>query len=271
MHRLFIVFTSAVLFAGCSLLQKDIGRVPTDPSDESWLLAKTYPPDPSEQYASEVQALFDQPYIDPLTRYFQKYRGSSVRASQIAQIREERDRRCEAVAERYASGPLTQQALASYKAGYAFSCPKDVAAYADRLARRQAPAEEEELANTDTEKAPAREEPSQQLKDCYLLTEIRNFSEALKACREPAERGDIQSQTNMALIAYTMEDYAAAYTWARKAAPDSSEAAYLLGRMYTAGKGTVRNNAEAKKWYSEAARQGHTGAKVALDESQIGQ
>ena len=106
---------------------------------------------------------------------------------------------------------------------------------------------------------------SQALSDCYLLTSIRNYSAAREACRQPAEQGDVKSQANMALIAHTFEDYDSAYEWARKAAPDSGDASYLLGRMYASGRGVEQNSDQAVYWYNKAAGQGHKDARAALD------
>lgn len=210
----------------------------------------------------EVEQLFAQPYIDPLTRYLRDHAGDTGRVLQLRRVGQERERRCEAIAGRYREGPLNAPTLARYQAGYQFSCPDDVEAYARRL--RQQQASQAAVAPESTEPHPADETLSRQLNDCYLLTTIRNFTAALKACREPAESGDLKAQTNMALISYALQDYANAGYWAREAAPDSGTASYLLGEMYAAGLGVAQSHKEAEAWYSQAVKLGHPGAKAAL-------
>ena len=217
-----------------------------------------------EEYELEMQQLFAQPYIDPLTRYLRRYSKDAARSPQLSQIRQERDRRCAAVAERYASAPLTATALEKYRAGYSFSCPADVEDYAGRL--RSQVEDSSSSAESETGAQQVARIPTQQLNDCYLLTEIRNFSEALKACRVPAEAGDLQAQSNMAQIAHAFQDHAVAYRWARQAAPDSPDAAFLLGQLYAEGDGVEQDAQAAETWYAKAARQGHAGAKAALVE-----
>ena len=76
----------------------------------------------------------------------------------------------------------------------------------------------------------------------------------------PAQAGDSQAQANLALIAHAFEDYPEAFQWARKAAGDSGEAAYLLGQMYAAGEGVAPSKQQAVYWYTKAAEQGHEQA-----------
>jgi hypothetical protein len=269
MYRFLVILIVALLLNGCGSLQREkIVEASSELVDKAGRalrsIGQSQAPD---DYDSELRPLFAQPYIDPLTRYLQRHRDDEPRASQLLQVRRERDRRCAAVAERYNADPLTAGALARYRAGYSFSCPQDVAAYAGQLKRQMA--EAAEPAEPAAPKPGQRQPPSvskQQLNDCYLLTAIRNFSEALKACRAPAEAGDVQAQNNMAQIAYAFRDHAVAYRWARQAAPESADAAYLLGQMYTAGQGVEQSSKKAETWYAKAARQGHAGAKAALGE-----
>ncbi|MDF0751451.1 hypothetical protein NLU14_14590 [Marinobacter sp. 71-i] len=215
-----------------------------------------------DPYQREQQALFDQPYIDPLTKYLAEHQGDPARESVLQQVRQERDLRCNAVAGQYASEPATEAVLERYDAGYSYSCPEQVAAFEERV-NRQASEPEAETAKVD----PANDSgvSDQTLSDCYLLTTIRNYSAARKVCHEPANNGDVRSQANMAMIAHAFEDYTSAREWAEKAAPASGAAAFLLGQMYSTGRGVGQDLDQAVYWYNEAARQGHKEAQAALD------
>ncbi|WP_166255811.1 tetratricopeptide repeat protein [Marinobacter salicampi] len=180
-------------------------------------------------------------------------------------MRRERDRRCAIVSERFNGRALTSETLASYRAGYAFSCPKEVDRFGQRLADQQSPAMEKAATEPPTVVS---SRLSKALNDCYLLTRIRNFSDALQACRGPAEDGDQRAQVNMALISHSLEDYSQAQKWARESAPDSPEAAFLLGRMYLGGQGVERDNESAQRWFAQAAQQGHPEAKAMLQRAE---
>lgn len=222
-------------------------------------------------FQRERDALFDQPYIDPLTDYLIEHYADDDRRSVLQQVREERDRRCEAVATEFTDEPSTRDALKRFNAGYAYSCPEQVAAFEERVNRQAAsprpPAPTPETPMSEPQPVTGSTEtiPDQALSDCYLLTTIRNFSAARQACREPADLGDIRSQANMALVAHAFEDYEEALRWARKAAAESEEAAFLLGQMYANGRGVSQNKNQAVYWFKEAARKGHKEAKTALD------
>lgn len=225
---------------------------------------------PEQQpYELQRQALFDQPYIDPLTDYLKEHGNDTDRESVLRQIEKERDRRCLAIAEDYSSKPATEQTLARYRAGYQYSCPAEVKAFSERVKRDQ-PQDQpvtavvvEDVEDNENGSGPERA-PEQSLGDCYLLTTIRNYSAAREACRESAESGDSRSQANMAMIAHAFEDYASALEWAQKAAPESSKASFLLGEMYAFGRGVEQNSEQAVYWYDMAANQGHEEARIAL-------
>ncbi|KPP96750.1 tetratricopeptide repeat protein [Marinobacter sp. HL-58] len=270
----FCVFLIA-LFTGCAgidtgrLVDSSADRPDRRTSETSETRETTEKSDDSPEprsFEKERQALFDQPYIDPLTDYLEEHGDDSERASVVRQVRDERARRCETIAREYAGEPATETALERYRAGYAYSCPEQVSAFAERLSRD---APENDTSGTEIEDSGTKEESSpddqQALGDCYLLTSIRNYSAAREACIEPAQAGDTRSQANMALIAHAFEDYSTALEWAEKAAPASSEASYLMGRMFASGRGVEQNMKQAIYWYNKAASQGHREAKAALD------
>lgn len=218
-------------------------------------------PAPASVPAREIEALFSQPYIDPLTRYLQQHGDDERRAEYLSQVLQERDRRCDMIAQRYATRPLTRQTLEQYRAGYGYSCPAQVAAFARRLAEvAPTAAEAQNTSAVAQTNAGANGDWSAQLNDCYLLTSIRNHGEARQACLEPAERGDARAQYNMALIARALGDYTDALHWAHMAADRSARARYLLGDLYAKGQGVAADDANALRWYREAAEMGDAAA-----------
>lgn len=237
---------------------------------------------PAGRYGQEVQPLFDQPYIDPLTEYLQQHEGDPERKAQLEHVRVERERRCAVVAHRYNTDEISETGLALYRRGYSFSCPADVAAYKARLdaletspeparkpvkSRSALAASETVQSEGDTRPAADRQKGtvSRQLNDCYLLTRIRNFSAALDACRGPAEDGVTGAQVNMARIQKALGNHEASYRWAREAAPVSGQAAYLLGDMYANGRGVAQDKDAATQWFNTAIELGYTEARSARD------
>lgn len=245
----------------------------------------------AQDLSAEVDALFEQPYIDPLTEYLHQHANDASRETQLQRVEIERERRCDVVARRYNSDEISKTNLALYRRGYSFSCPEDVAAYAARLesmgARpappqptRNTPAVEEPKVKSndvladesDGKDLPAQEtmvesdsvDPAQ-LNECYLLTRIRNFSGALKACLGPADAGVTGAQVSMARIQSALGQHEAAFGWATKAAPESGQAAYLLGTMYADGLGTAQDIEAARKWFRTATELGHREAAFALE------
>jgi len=273
MYRPYSCWLLVLLLSGCASI---------DGSRVTAIFSGSPEPDSSDtnRYQNEREALFNQPYIDPLTDYLIEHQGDPDRTSVLRQVRKERDRRCGTVADEYAGEPATEVVLERYNISYGYSCPEQVADFENRVDRQEVQKEPESKPKTapDTESQPVTakvSEPAdpankpvlsdQALSDCYLLTTIRNFSAARKACLEPAEKGDLRSQANMALIAHAFEDYTSAFKWAEKAAAGSGDAAFLLGQMFARGQGVSQNMDKAVYWYRQAASQGHKEARVALD------
>lgn len=284
MYRLLVSLTLLTFLTGCANLQ-DKGLFGS--SSEFFhrtgqALGKIGQPNPVVENNAELKALFDQPYIDPLTAYMRDVEGDPAKADLRAVVAEERDRRCAVIASRYDEKPVSADRLARYRAGYTLSCPADVATYAERVALLNvAPADPVEkpvaaqVAPETAEPVPAEsvaaEQPMdealrKQLNDCYLLTAIRNFSSALEACHAPADAGNVRAQTNMALISNALRDYGNAYRWATLAAPESGDAANLLGELYSQGHGVGADQAKAALWFEKAASLGHAGAKARMND-----
>lgn len=231
----------------------------------------TNTPEQADRHQAEKQALFDQPFIDPLTDYLIEHQSEPERRAVLQHIRRERDQRCATIAGEFAGEPATPAVLERYNRGYGYSCPQQVADFKINVERqlalskqKQQPAIEPAPVTPAVESSSEKRASDQALSDCYLLTTIRNFSAAREACLEPAENGDLRSQVNMARVAYAFEDYNSALAWAEKAAPESLDAAFLLGQMYARGLGVGQNMDQAVYWYNEAARQGHKEAQTAI-------
>ncbi|RBW48572.1 tetratricopeptide repeat protein [Marinobacter sp. F3R11] len=267
MYRLPVIMMSALLIAGCGNLKTSDVLSRTGEA-----LSKIGQKVPAADLDQEIKPLFDQPYIDPLTEYLHRYAGDPARTAQLEKVREERESRCAAIARRYNADEITETGLESYRRGYSFSCPQDVAAYEARLEampRAQAPEPSRPAASESLKGESGGHDEnlavSGQLNDCYLLTRIRNFSGALEACRGLAESGVAGAQASMAQIQNALGDHESAYRWALKAAPESGQAAYLLGEMYAQGAGVAQDKSKAAKWFLTSAELGHAGAQDALD------
>ncbi len=85
----------------------------------------------------ERQALFEQPYIDPLTRYLEEHAEDPRYAEVLTDISRERDRRCAAIADEFAERPANRETLARYRRGYLYSCPAEVNAFYTRVRQRR--------------------------------------------------------------------------------------------------------------------------------------
>jgi len=188
---------------------------------------------------SEVEQLLSQPYIDPLTRYCKRYAGDSTRLDQLERIEKERQRRCEKVAKDYQKLGKTTANLTKMSAGYGFSCPQQVEAFAALVT-----------------------DPT--YSECYLLVKLHNYREALEPCHGPAQNGDIRSQLNMAIISRELGDYKAALHWAALSAKYFPEAAFLMGELHANGQGTVQCDAKAVEWYEQSAEKNYAAAQTAL-------
>lgn len=187
----------------------------------------------------EVDALLAQPYIDPITRYLQRYEHEASHSSYLQILAEEQQRRCQAVAKRYQQQPKTPDVLKAYRAGYRFSCPEEVEHFSRQILQTQ-------------------------FSDCYLLTDLRNFSDALAPCEEAALAGDPRGQLNMALISKAQRNYEEARHWAQTAAQAFPEADLLLGELHADGLGGAKNLTVAKQHFTLAAEQGVVLAQIAL-------
>lgn len=216
----------------------------------------------------EVTALFAQKRIDPLTRYIEEHSGDASRAPQLARVARERELRCGEIAELYSQREPNRENLARLRRNYLYSCPLEVAEFANRASRAASLAAEvaDERAAPAPTSDPVVEPPDEPLqtavsrqlnRNCYLLFTIRNYRQAVDACREPAELGDAKAQHHMASMARVRGDHAAARDWAERSAQQKhAPAQLLLGQIYQEGRGVGRDEARARQLMRQAADAG---------------
>jgi TPR repeat protein len=210
-----------------------------------------------ERFQAEVDALLGQPLIDPLTRYLEQHSGDEARATYLAKVAGERDSRCQVIAKRYAGEAANPQNLQRMQRGYLYSCPGEVKAFASRVdsakpaaaARQTTPGAGSPGPTALTESLSRKE-----ANNCYMLFTIKNYRQALEACREPAQHGDAKAQHHMASLALTNRDHEAAAAWAtRSAGQQFAPGQLLLGNLYKDGRGVKKDPAQALKLMQQAA------------------
>src|SRR5690554_7949552 len=162
--RAVYVFIMMSLMAGCSVLP----------------LAGDAPDSRPGQLHLEAEQLLDQPLIDPLTAFLERYADTHAQAPEFRRIARERDSRCRAIGTRYARRAPTPETLDALRTGYQRSCPAQVEAFARRVPPAPAPSPAAPAV-----RSPVREAPG--TSDCYLLYAIRNTQQALPACTRAAE------------------------------------------------------------------------------------
>lgn len=249
------MFLALALLGGCTSMAKQ------EPSSA---------PEDHGALGEEVQALFAQQYIDPLTSYLEEHKGDTARAKELAAIRQERDKRCNAIAQSYSKRDRTEDNLATIRKGYQYSCPRVVdefAAVVEKAGKGDVPVAPDgslESAAGVTKADPITGHISQgtasaqaALDNCYLLFKIKNYREATDACRKPAEQGDARAQYNLAVIARALEVYPESLKWTRLAvAQNLPEGQYHLGLLYFHGQGVTQDYATALRWYETAGTAG---------------
>ncbi|MEH6565531.1 MAG: tetratricopeptide repeat protein [Halopseudomonas sp.] len=236
-------------------------------------LAQRFTGNPEEeQRHAEVQRLFDQGYIDPLTRYIQQHDGDADYAPYLEVVRAERSERCSVVASRYAAETADPATLGRLKRGYNLSCPEVVDNFAQRVAgaqsQEQPPARIEEISAA-VEKPAAPTKPaaarsgaaSSEAKDCYLLFSIKNFQQAAAPCEAAGAAGDAKAQHHLAVMAQTGQDSTRALSWARQSAEQGDASGQLLLAKLLSAEGEKK---EAFTWLQRAANQGQREADYLL-------
>lgn len=243
-----VIALSGLILAGCSTLPGDDGVAATT---GEWLtrsgeaigaqsrrLAEWFGRDEASddeamrpELLEERQTLLDQPYIDPLTRYLETHAEDPRYADVLTDLSHERDRRCAAIANKYAERPASRENLALYRRGYLYSCPAEVNAFYARVRKEEvrrpvARPRPESAPEPETDDALLAEHDEQveevldrrKSNDCYLLFTIRNLGEAKEVCRTPAEQGDARAQRHMGSMAELEGQLEEAMRWYRRAA-----------------------------------------------------
>lgn len=231
-----------------------------------------------KRYQQEIDALFAQSMIDPLTRYLETHSADGSRARQLQQVVAERDRRCGEIGRTYAGRDATSANLQRMRGGYLYSCPDEVQTFALRVKKERSAlvakqsaeprpsAEPQPASQVSAEPPPSLELASADFADalnrkrssnCYLLFTIKNYTQALEACRQPAERGDAKAQHHMGSVSLARRDYRSAVAWAeRSAAQEHAPGLLLLGRLYQDGQGVRQDQQRGLALISQAADQG---------------
>src|SRR5690554_5440337 len=202
--RAVYVFIMMSLMAGCSVLP----------------LSGDAPDSRPGQLHLEAEQLLDQPLIDPLTAFLERYAATHAQAPEFRRIARERDSRCRAIGTRYSRRAPTPETLDALRTGYQRSCPAQVEAFARRVPPAPAPSPAAPAAPSPAPEAPG-------TSDCYLLYAIRNTQQALPACTRAAEAGDAKARHHLASLLRTDLAVTEARHWARLAA----EAGYPPGQL----------------------------------------
>src|SRR5690606_24599153 len=208
----------------------------------------------------EAQRLLDQPRIDPLTQFLEQH-AHAAGTSIYQQLVRERDSRCRAIGTRYAAEPPTAETLARLRAGYQYSCPGQVATFAERVdnsapTRQSSAPRADQLSAQDPPRVPQR-----QINSCYLLFTIKNYQQALPACSAAAEAGDAKAQHHLASILKVNGKAEQALVWANRSAEQQYGPGQLLvAQLYQQGLGTAVDQQKALILIEDAAGRGVAAA-----------
>ncbi len=165
MRHLFIIFILAFL-AACT----PDSIIKTEP--EPIRVEPTEPAEPATTTADEdVQILFSQKYIDPLTDWLAKNEKDKKLATEISRVTAEREKRCANIAKRYQRRDKTPAMLDKLKRGYLKSCPQVVANFAEQVKQEQ---------------------PKKQT--CESAFTEQDYSQSLALCKPLAQQGDDEAQ-----------------------------------------------------------------------------
>lgn len=271
--RLLVLFVLLLLLSGCAGLVQRLSQPVPDIDTETTGTETdtgTAPRVSNEKGLSgEIDELFEQPKIDPLTRYLEEHDGDPRREELLVQVRAERQRRCEAIAELYAGRSPDQANLNRLRQAYSYSCPDLVRGFAKQVeeaeretAMADPPSPPEEPSPDDAQDDPevaaaVGEVDKEQLENCLVLSRIRNYREAVQVCREPAEKGEARAQYQLARALRGLQHYPEAVHWAKRAEQQQlPEAQYLLGLLYLEGQGVEHDAAKALGWFERAGDNG---------------
>ncbi|WP_341706118.1 tetratricopeptide repeat protein [Halopseudomonas sp.] len=241
-----------------SLLSRSGEMIKTQSQRLADLAARLTGDPAAEERHAEVEALFAQQYIDPLTRYLDAHADDTDYADYLPLVREERDSRCQAIGQRYQAQQATRANLQRLRAGYQFSCPQQVSDFADRVPQPST------TQTTQTTQSAGSGTATSQQENCYLLFAIRNYSQATSACTPAAEAGDAKAQHHLASIAESSGQNGTALRWARASAEQGNTAGQLLLADLLQQQRSSEADREAFAWLQKAANSGQPGARYQL-------
>lgn len=235
-----------------SLLSRSGEMIKTQSQRLADLAARLTGDPAAQERHAEVEALFAQQYIDPLTRYLDAHADDADYADYLPLVREERDSRCQAIGQRYQAQQATRANLQRLRAGYQFSCPQQVSDFANRVPQPS------------TTQTTASATATSQQENCYLLFAIRNYSQATSACTTAAEAGDAKAQHHLASIADSSGQNGTALRWARASAEQGNTAGQLLLAELLQKQNSSEADTEAFAWLQKAANSGQPEARYQL-------
>ncbi len=240
----------------------------------AWLLlsaCQSQPARPLPKTSSDTQALFAQPYIDPLTDYLEQHPNASQDLQ--ARIHAEREKRCAEVAVLYQQRDKTTAQLNKLRTAYQRSCPHLIEAFARQLppATPQAPPQTMATSAATAASEMAIDSPSyaayrqQALQSCLQALSDTAWLTVIKPCKDLAKHRDAMAQTYLGRVYFQhQQPQQAAHWWQQAAAQGMAQAQYHLGLLYAKGQGVSQNVSQAAQWLQRAAHQGHSAAQYHL-------
>jgi hypothetical protein len=86
-----------------------------------------------QKQEQELQHLFAQPRIDPLTDAINGHEGDNTRMLYVQRLKTERAKRCSEIERRFQIQPKNNRTLAKLTKGYNYSCPDVITRFAQRI------------------------------------------------------------------------------------------------------------------------------------------
>lgn len=258
---------------------------------------------PEKARQAEVEKLFNQSKIDPLTEYLENRPNDLRYIPHRQRVARERDRRCEAIGQRYEKEEPTEANLRKMRSAYSRSCYAQVQAFEQRVAQAepetavataQEPAPKAVAPQPSTPPAPTPKpapprEPavaatprpapapntnvnakasSEAANNCYLLYAIKNYQQAHQACIRVARDGNAKAQHHMASLARIAGEAEAALHWSTLSAEQRhAPGQMLLADLYQKGEGTPKNDERALRLLEQAADQGLAEARYKVGQA----
>lgn len=239
----------------------------------------------SAPQTDELQALFAQPYIDPLTDYLAKNQHDDALRDVLARVKAEREKRCADIALLYQKRAKTAANLAKLRTGYQRSCAHVVEAFAV-LVESSVPSASPAQATTArvtkpptlVPEAPSPDlvEPSvgsqtyavyrqQVLLNCQFKLAAQDMQAVIDSCQRLARQGEALAQSYLGTAYMQQQQVAQAEYWWRKAAEQGlAQAQYHLGVLYAEGRVLKQDWQQSFDWLQRAALQGLSAAQYAL-------